>query len=59
MFPTQSPFCMDYPYSTWRELPIGAFIVRDKDKSNIYMLNKINENFLNLRIFFSFIRYFN
>ena len=59
MFPTQSPFCTDTPYSTWRELPFWAFIVHGKDKSNIYMLNKINENFLNLRIFFSFIRYFN
>ena len=31
MLPTQSPFCTDYPYSTWRELPLWAFIVRDKD----------------------------
>ena len=31
MLPTQSPFCTDYPYSTWRELPFWAFIVRGKD----------------------------
>lgn len=58
-FPTQSPFCTGYPYSTWRELPFWAFIVRGKDKINIYMLNKINEIFLNFSIFFFFVCHFN
>ena len=53
MLHTQSPFCTDYPYSTWRELPFWAFIVHGKDKINIYMLNKINKIFLNFSIFSS------
>ena len=52
MLPTQSPFCTDYPYSTWRELPFWAFIVRGKDSWLINTMNKKKLKYCNLFLLF-------